>query len=286
MGLIPGRTPPLEHHDKGWQTRLGLLYFCDPSASLHALLVRKDRENTTGQNISFQGHAIKSEETVKLLGVTLDNKLNFDTHISNLCKKAATQLNVLKRLRSFIGFEQKKVLVQSFFYSNFNYCPLVWYFSSVKSLHKIEKLQERALRFLYIDSKSSYNDLLQKSGRCTMQVSRQRTLCIEIHETMNNLNPPFMKNFFKLTSSHYSSRKPYDLKHVRTNQVTFGSNSLESYGPQIWNGLLNKMKSAENLKNFKLMIKQWNGPECKCSACYSFTFTEHFLNILISFDLD
>ena len=54
----------------------------------HALLVRKDRENTAGQNISFQGHAIKSEETVKLLGVTLDNKLNFDTHISNLCKKS------------------------------------------------------------------------------------------------------------------------------------------------------------------------------------------------------
>ena len=63
----------------------------------HALLVRKDRENTAGQNISFQGHAIKSEETVKVLGVTLDNRLNFDTHISNLCKKAATQLNVLKR---------------------------------------------------------------------------------------------------------------------------------------------------------------------------------------------
>ena len=240
----------------------------------HALLVRKDRENTTGQNISLQDHAIKSEATVKLLGVTLDNKLNFDTHISNLCKKAATQLNVLKRLRSFIGFEQKKVLVQSFVYSNFNYCPLVWYFSSMKSLQKIEKLQERALRFLYNDRKSSYKDLLQKSGRCTMQVSRQRTLCIEIYKTMNNLNPPFMQNFFKLRSSHYSSRKPYDLKHVRPNQVTFGSNSLESVGPKIWNGLPNKMESAENLKNFKLMIKEWNGPECKCSACCSFTFTE------------
>ena len=81
----------------------------------HALLVRKDRENTTGQNISLQDHAIKSEATVKLLGVTLDNKLNFDTHISNLCKKAATQLNVLKRLRSFIGFEQKRYLYRALF---------------------------------------------------------------------------------------------------------------------------------------------------------------------------
>ena len=61
-----------------------------------------------------------------------------------------------------------------------------------------------------------------------MQVSRQRTLCIEIHKTMNSLGPPFMKKFFKLGSLHHSPRKPYDLKHVRPNQVTFGSNSLES----------------------------------------------------------
>ena len=64
-----------------------------------------------GNVVHAKWHRHKS---VKLLGVTLDNKLNFDTHISNFCKKAAAQLNVLKRLRSFIGFEQKKVLVQSF----------------------------------------------------------------------------------------------------------------------------------------------------------------------------
>ena len=29
---IPGRSPPLESHDKGSRTRLGLLHFCDPSA--------------------------------------------------------------------------------------------------------------------------------------------------------------------------------------------------------------------------------------------------------------
>ena len=46
----------------------------------HALIVRKDRKDTSGQNIDFQGHEIKSEETVKFLGVTLDNKLIFDMY--------------------------------------------------------------------------------------------------------------------------------------------------------------------------------------------------------------
>ena len=108
---------------------------------------------------------------MKLLGVTLDYRLDFDPHISNLFKKAATQLNVLKRLKVFIGFKEKQILVQSYMYSNFNYCPLVWYFSSSKSLQKIEQLHERALRFLYNDYTSSY-DLLLKSNKCTMLIAR------------------------------------------------------------------------------------------------------------------
>ena len=142
----------------------------------------------------------------------------------------------------------------------------MWYFSSAKSLQKIEQLQEHALRFLYNDHISSYNDLLLKSDKCTMLVTRQRILCTEICKTVKQLNPPFTQNILKLRSSNYL-RNPNNLAHVRTNQTTFGSNSLMSIAPQIWNGLPDKIKSAENLKSFKDLIKQWNGPNCKCSAC-------------------
>ena len=128
----------------------------------HALLVKKDRTDTTGHSISVQGKTIKSKASVKLLGVNLDHQLNFDLHISDLCKKAATQLNVLKRLKPFPGFAQKEVLVQSFVFSNFNYCPLVWFFSSARSMDRIEKIPERALRFLYDDHGSSYEELICK----------------------------------------------------------------------------------------------------------------------------
>ena len=48
----------------------------------------------------------------------------------------------------------------------------------------------------------------------------------------------------------------------RTNQVTFGTNSLNSYGPKIWNALPFNIKTAENLKSFKTLIKKWNGASC------------------------
>ena len=88
----------------------------------------------------------------------------------------------------------------------------MWYFSSSKSLQKIEKLQERALRFLYNDHTSSYVILLLlKSNKCTMLVARQRILCIEIFKTVKQSNPPFMQNIFRLRSSHYSLKNPNSL---------------------------------------------------------------------------
>ena len=233
----------------------------------HSLIIKKDRTNTCGMNVNIQDKTIKSEETVKLLGVQLDYKLNFEPHISELCRKAATQLNVLKRLKSFIGFKERETLVQSFVYSNFNYCPLVWCFSSAASMQRIEKIQERALRFLYHDHSSSYSELLSKSSRCTMHISRLKVLCVEIFKTLKSLNPSFMQDIFKSKLSNYSLRQPFDLQHHRPNQVTFGSNSLRSLGPQIWNGLPNNIKTADNLNIFKRMIKEWDGPNCKCNVC-------------------
>ena len=57
-------------------------------------MLRKNQTNVNGEKIIINGKNIKSEE---LFGVTLDHKLDFDTHISNLCKKVSKQLNILNR---------------------------------------------------------------------------------------------------------------------------------------------------------------------------------------------
>ena len=67
---------------------------------------------------------IKCEELVKLLGVTVNYILNFDFHISNICKKVAEQINLL-RLSNYINMEIKLLIYKSFIRSDFSYCSLV-----------------------------------------------------------------------------------------------------------------------------------------------------------------
>ena len=88
----------------------------------------------------------------------------------------------------FLRFEEKKALINSYFYSNFNYCPLVWMLSSAKLLNKVESLQKRFLRFVYEGYVSSHEELLQKAGKETMKVNRLRSLCIEIYKFISNVN--------------------------------------------------------------------------------------------------
>ena len=159
-----------------------------------AIILDKKKSNLTNIPLTVDNQTIKSVPSVELLGIHLDDKLNFNLHISNICRSAANQLNALIRLKNYLSFNAKRVLINSYIISNFNYCPLVWMFSTAKSLNKIESLQKRALRFLYNDYSISFEGLLEKAGKIKMNVYRLRNLCVEIYKTINKLNPEFMNN--------------------------------------------------------------------------------------------
>ena len=57
-------------------------------------------ENTKIEDITLylDNNVIKCEENVKLLRVPIDFQVNFNDHVSNICKRASKQLNVLKRI--------------------------------------------------------------------------------------------------------------------------------------------------------------------------------------------
>ena len=147
--------------------------------------------------------------------------------------------------------------------SNFNYCSLVWNFSSAQSLNKIANLQKRALRFLLNDYDITYEDLLEKSGYPNMNLRRQRTVSIEIYKTLNKLNPSYMNDIFKLRNTDRLTRE----KSLKPNQATLGTRSLRSYGPKIWNALPYHIKTSDNLNSFKTIIKCWDGNHCTCRVC-------------------
>ena len=67
--------------------------------------------------LKTNGAEIKGQNSVTLLGVEIDNELNFNNHISNICKKAGNKINAISRIQSFLGQNKKEALVNTFVYS-------------------------------------------------------------------------------------------------------------------------------------------------------------------------
>ena len=93
------------------------------------------------ENVVFDlnGISLSCDDEVKLLGVTIDFKRNFNTHISNICKKASRQLNVLKIIGRHLNRLGKLTIYCSFIMSNFSYWHETWHFCGEQNTKKNEK---------------------------------------------------------------------------------------------------------------------------------------------------
>ena len=64
--------------------------------------------------LELQNVKIQCETSVKLLGVTLDQKLSFNNHINNLAAKAGAQLSALTRIKRYLDESSKLTMAKTF----------------------------------------------------------------------------------------------------------------------------------------------------------------------------
>ena len=216
----------------------------------------------------IKGADIACTPEVKLLGVTIDSSLKFDSHISELCRKAARQINVLRRIGRYLPLACRRVIYQSFILSNFNFCPVIWHLCSEANTKKMELLNFRALRHVYRDYTSDYEALLQRDESVSLQLSRQRQIAIEVFKIVHKMCPKYLEGLIpgNLKDCGYNLRySNIDLPDF--SKVTYGKRSFSFIGASIWNSLPQCIRDVEILSQFKSLVKTWNGATCKCSMC-------------------
>ena len=119
-------------------------------------------------SVKIGNDIIKSSNSVKLLGITIDNKLNFKEHLTNICKKVSNKLHGLARVSNYMSTHTLRIITKAFIESQFQYCPLVWMFHSRTLNNRINKLHERALRLVYKDDEYTFEQLQDKDNPVTI----------------------------------------------------------------------------------------------------------------------
>ena len=216
-----------------------------------------NRKGSVSAAITIQDSTINSADHISILGVKLDARLNFDLHVSDIVKRASKQINVLKRISKFLDEKSRINVYNTFIAANFNYCSVAWMFCGKKNSSKLEKIQTRALRFVFNDAKGSYHELLEKGNFLSLSAYRLYFLGIEVYKSKTNQSPNYIQDLFQSRNIPYRLRDCNKYGQSRFKTMKYGFRSFSYYGAKLWNQLPVSIKESDNLNIFKNRMKIW-----------------------------
>ena len=191
----------------------------------------------------------------KLLGVEIDSNLNFDLYVSSLCKKAGKKFSVFALLSNFMSLNQRRALMKRFIESQFGFCPLIWMFHGRIVNKKINHLHERALRIVYKDYISSFEDLLKRNKSVTIHHRSIQSLAIELFKVRQNLSNSVFSNIFPIRSISYNLRSQTDFIRSNASTSQYGLNSMRCFASKVWQMIPMEIKNSVSIVSFKEKIK-------------------------------
>ena len=154
----------------------------------------------------MNNNEIVSSNEEKLLSILLDRKLNSDSHITSLCKKACQKLSVLVRINHYLSPDQKILLINSEVKSQFSYCPLIWMSTSRYLNNVLNSIHQRTLRLIYNDYKLPFGRIFEHNKQKSMHQKIIESLAIEIYRFQEDLTPPIMSDLFVTRENKYNLR--------------------------------------------------------------------------------
>ena len=190
---------------------------------------------------------------VEFLGVTINEYLDWSTHISVILKSVARSVGILSKLKFILPSGILKLIYNSLILPHLSYCNHIWgntFKSHLKQLHILQKESVRIITKSYFHSASAplFKSLL------ILPIYDLVTLntLIFMFSVKSKLLPEKYCNMFVLNSNFhsYSTRQKhyFNLPKVR---LTLSLNSLSYVGIKLWNQLEESIRSSSTLSRFK-----------------------------------
>ena len=219
-------------------------------------------DNPEDISIDIFDNKIFAKKEVELLGVTIDYKLSFSSHIKKICNFASNKLCAILRLRKSLSITQAKLLVNAHVLSYFYYCPLIWMFCGKTDMLRINKMHKRALRTIYNNFNLNLADLVILDDNCSIHQKHLQLLMLEVYKSLNHYSPELLWDLFCRKQQPYNLRNQILIQLPSAKSTKYGTNSIVFKGSLLWNLLTNSYKISNTLSIFKQNIKSW-----KCNNC-------------------
>ena len=211
--------------------------------------------------IQFKNDQIHCSREEKLLGVTVDVVLSFDSHIHNVLKKCNSLLYLLSRIKQFLSVHIRKMFFNAYILPHLDYCCVIWGNCSSLQEQKLIRFQKRAARLILDkDFNTPSSDLFRELNWMTFPDRVQYQKAVLMFKIFNGLAPAYLYEMFTLTTSIHDrslrSSTNSQIYSPRPN-TEFFRRSFSYSGSIIWNKLPLCVRNAQSVVAFKSSYVKW-----------------------------
>lgn len=223
------------------------------------IITNKKHVNFDEMKLEIDGSEIERVEVFKYLGVYIDHKLIFKKHIDNIVKKVARKYGMLVRLKSQLTFWSKVFLYKSLIAPQLDYCSSVLFLASDTHLRRLQKLQNKFMRFILNCSK--YTPIRTMLDTLQWQSVKQRIIfnvLLLIYKLTNNRLPEYLSYIIVRASSVHQHRTR-QIDDLRVVPFTMSTNQKSIYynGIRIFIMLPVDFKNARTIEEFRRKCSVW-----------------------------
>ena len=149
----------------------------------------------------MNGEMLERVSHMKYLGVTLDECLTFDNHISKIHAKAVNQLGILREARHFLDHKTSLLLCQSLILPQLSFCDIVYETTTQSNMKKLQQIQNSALRvILKANKRTSIKSMHDSLKISSLEQRRKLNTAVDCYTHVRVENSSSSHMFVKLTS--------------------------------------------------------------------------------------
>ena len=210
------------------------------------------------EKIDVGTDAIYFKNVAKNLGVTIDENLNMNQHISNLSRAVYLEIRRLRQMSSFVDESSLKTLASSFILSRLDYCNSLFKNLPNNQIDKLQKLQNHAARTIFKKSvRDHVTPLLIDLHWLPIHARIDYKIAVLVFKCLNSLAPKYMSD---MVAKYNPSRT---LRSTNTNLIvkhsakykTLGDRAFSVHASSVWNALPITLRNSSTINTFKQDLK-------------------------------
>ena len=198
-------------------------------------------------HLQLNGQIIDQVKEHRLLGVVIDDQLNWISHIHFVQKKISNNIFLLSRLKHYVSSSALKTFFYAHVLAHVNYSSSIWSKADNVHIKKIDRLIRRSVRIMSKDQSLSTDQKFNQLGILSLANQLKYNVSILMFKQANSLAPIYIRELFPKS---YNERT-YCYKPPTRRLENLASKRFDVQGVKVWNSLPLICKSCATLRTFK-----------------------------------